>query len=57
MNRLRQGGSRYDSDRPVEFGLAPNDRERISAGPVDYDLIVTNQKERAGPADPGDAPH
>ena len=47
MNRLRQGGSRYVSDQPVEFGLAPNDRERISAGPVDYDLIVTNQKERA----------
>ena len=27
--------------------MASNDRERISTGPVDYDLIVANQKERA----------
>ena len=47
VNRLCQGGSQYVSDQPVEFGLAPNDRERISTGPVDYDLIVANQKKRA----------
>ena len=47
VNRLCRGGSQYVSDQPVEFGLAPNDRERISTGRVDYDLIVANQKEGA----------
>ena len=36
VNRLRQGGLQYVSDQPVEFGLAPNDREGISTEPVDY---------------------
>ena len=47
VNRLRPGGSQYVSDQPVVIGLAPNDKGRISTGPVDYDLIVANQRERA----------
>ena len=47
VNRLRQGGSQYVSGQPVDFGLDPNDRERISTRPVDYDMVVANQKERA----------
>ena len=47
MNRLRPGGSQYVSDQPVVIGLVPNDKGRISMGPVDYDLIVANQMERA----------
>ena len=47
VNRLRPGGSQYASDQPVVIGLVPNDKGRISTGPVDYDLIVANQMERA----------
>ena len=47
VNRLRPGGSQYVSDQPVVIGLVPNDKGRISTGPVDYDLIVANQMERA----------
>ena len=47
VNRLRPGGSQYVSDQPVVIGLAPNDKGRISTGPVDYDLIVANQREGA----------
>ena len=47
VNRVRPGGSQYVSDQPVVIGLAPNDKGRISMGPVDYDLIVANQREGA----------
>ena len=29
------------------IGLVPNDRGKISTGPVDHDLFVADQKERA----------
>ena len=42
------GGSQYVSDQPVMIGLVPNDKGRISTGPVDYDLIVAKWKGRTG---------
>ena len=47
-NRLRPGGPQNISDQPVVIGLVPNDKGKISTGPVDYDLAVANQMEKAG---------
>ena len=47
VNRLCPGDSQSVSGRPVVIGLAPNDKGRISTGPVDGGLIVVNQRKRA----------
>ena len=40
-------GSQSIYEQPVVIGLVPNDRGKISTGPVDHDLFVADQKERA----------
>ena len=39
-NRLRPGGPQNISDQPVVIVLVPNDKGKISTGPVDYALVV-----------------
>ena len=37
-------GSQSISEQPVVIGLVPNDKGKISTGPVDHDLVVADQK-------------
>ena len=47
VNRLRPVGSQNISDQPVVLGLVPYDKGKISTGPLDHDLVVADQMERA----------
>ena len=43
VNRLCPVGSQSIYEQPVVIGLVPNDRRKISTGPVDHDLFVADQ--------------
>ena len=40
-------GSQSIFEQPVVIGLVPNDGGKTSTGPVDHDLFMADQKERA----------